>query len=164
MDEDDDLDDKLDGDDVVLEEIGEDSESEEFDDEDNADYEDNGNDVTFGDGEDEGDDDGDDGGDDADAGDVEADIGEVLHIIKSRRTCRTWKGKSLSYEHWLFWNLPLKLRTFELSSFLLNIVKYCIIEGSFFIKTVCVLLLYCVLSLERNWERVLIFRLHERGG
>ena len=102
MDEDDDLDDKLDGDDVVLEEIGEDSESEEFDDEDNADYEDNGNDVmivTFGDGKDEGDDDGDDGGDDADAGDVEVDIGDVLHVIKSRRTCRTWKGKSPLYEH-----------------------------------------------------------------
>ena len=55
--------------------------------------------VTFGDGEDDGDDDGDDESDDDDdnddddgaaaAGDVEVDIGDVLHVIKSRRTCRT---------------------------------------------------------------------------
>ena len=109
VDEDNDQDDKLDGDDAVLVEIGEDSESEEFGDEDNADYDDNDDDViivmvTFCDGEDEGDDDDgddDDGDDDdgADTGDVEVDIWDVLHVIKSRRTCRTWKGKGLFYRH-----------------------------------------------------------------
>ena len=54
--------------------------------------------VTFGDGEDEDEDEGDDNDDDdgaggtgADACDAEVDIGDVLHIIKSRRTCRSWK-------------------------------------------------------------------------
>ena len=52
--------------------------------------------VTFGDGEDEDDDEGDDdddrGGGGADACDVEVDIRDMLHVIKSRRICRTWKG------------------------------------------------------------------------
>ena len=53
VDDDNDLhvDDKLDGDDVVLEEIGEDNESEEFDDEDDADYDDSDVMVTFVDGD-----------------------------------------------------------------------------------------------------------------
>ena len=113
------LDDELDGDGMVLGEIGEESESEEeFDDDDDDDDDDADDDVhrdddSDGYGEDEGDGD-DDGG--ADAGDVEVDIGDVLHVTKSGRTCRTWKGKSLFYGHWLFWNLPLKLGTFWLSS------------------------------------------------
>ena len=57
--------------------------------------------VTFGDGEDEGDDEGDDDDDGggADACDVEFDIRDMLHVIKSRRICRTWKGESLFYGH-----------------------------------------------------------------
>ena len=52
----------------------------------------NGDDEGEGDSE-ENEDDSDDGG--ADAGSVEIDIGDVLHVTKSR----TWKGKSLFYGH-----------------------------------------------------------------
>ena len=109
-DEEEDDDDEIDGD-VVLEEIGNDSESEEEcndddgDDNDNDDDDDsdnngdsNGNDEGEGGSEEEEDeDDSDDGG--ADAGIVEVDIGDVLHVTKSGRTCRTWKGKSLFCGH-----------------------------------------------------------------
>ena len=56
----------------------------------------NGDDEGEGDSE-ENEDDSDDGG--ADAGSVKIDIGDVLHVTKSGRTCRTWKGKSLFYGH-----------------------------------------------------------------
>ena len=108
-DEEEDDDDEIDGD-VVLEEIGNDSESEECndddgDDNDNDDDDDsdingdsNGNDEGEGGSEEEEDeDDSDDGG--ADAGIVEVDIGDVLHVTKSGSTCRTWKGKSLFCGH-----------------------------------------------------------------
>ena len=56
----------------------------------------NGDDEGEGDSEENEDDSDDDGGD---AGSVEIDIGDVLHVTKSGRTCRTWKGKSLFYGH-----------------------------------------------------------------
>ena len=106
--EEEDDDDEIDGD-VVLEEIGKDSESEEdCNDDDGDDDNDNDDDGSDNDGDSNGDDEGkgdseedkddsDDGG--VDAGSFEVDIGDVLHVTKSGRTCSTWKGKLLFYEH-----------------------------------------------------------------
>ena len=80
-----------------------DSEEDEDDsgDDNDSDDDDSDNDGdTNGDNEGEGDsdeDDSDDGG--VDAGSFEVGIGDVLHVTKSGRTCRTWKGKSLFYGH-----------------------------------------------------------------